>query len=351
MDGSRKHSPPSLLTPGVLIANILLSASIFLLAVVLSRSAVYCDHALLRVKGSDAFVAAPLEDVSAVKLPKPPTHADPPTDALFVSFSALSGFSPRLASPPPADVCPRSDPAWAVANNPRLDFDLFTYGTSEFISGYCLRGGGAIFFEEHETNLLIALLRAAPGGRSVGSRDSRDAFFKQPWLFDVGANLGVHTVSVGAAGFGVLAIEANPATAARLRCSVATNALRNVVVLNAAAVGVDSPLTVCMKVPQANNVGTSFVSSGACEAGAASVPTLVLDRLFAALPPALPAPAVLKMDIEGFEVFALRGGDAWLKRSLPPFVLIEVQVSILLLAVSAPHIGHPPPPPPHVWYR
>ena len=256
----------------------------------------------------------------------PPPAPVAPLPALFTAISLLPGFSAALPSPPPEDACPRSDAAWAVAKNPRKSFDFYTYGASEFISGYCLRGGGAIFFEEHETDLILALLRAAPGGSSVGPRDSREAFFAQPWLFDVGANLGVHTVSVGAAGFGVLAIEANPSTAARLRCSVAANGLRNVALLNAAVVGVNSPPTVCMQVPQDANRGTAFVSSGACAAGAAAVPTLVLDHLFAALPAELPAPAVLKIDIEGFELFALRGGDAWLKRAQPPFVLIEVQV-------------------------
>lgn len=157
----------------------------------------------------------------------------------------------------------------------------------------------------------------------------------RPWLFDVGSNIGVHTVAVGAAGFGVIAIEANPATAARLRCSIAANTLApRVALLNVAVGGAGSPPHVCIEQKDSDNRGTAFVrgGSGPCAKGAAAVPTLVLDALFEALPAALPPPTVLKIDVEGFELFALRGGDSWLHRAPPPFVLIEVQPDLLARA-------------------
>jgi len=289
-------------------------------------SSVEVQHLRVRVEALEKIMDTRVGGAKA-----PPSPSSPSTSSHLASLhSALAqqrGWAAPYPVPLPEDKCPSSDPAWAVAHNSRKNFDLFTYGRSEFISGYCLRGGDAIFFEEHETDLIISLLRAAPGGATVGNRDSSDAFFHQPWLFDVGSNLGVHTVAVGATGFGVIAIEANPVTAARLHCSIAKNGLSNVALFNAAVVGSDGPTTVCMQVPQAENVGTAFVSTGACAAGATSVPTLTLDHFFSALPAELPPPGVLKMDIEGFELFALRAGTAWLKRSPPPYVLIEVQVS------------------------
>lgn len=250
---------------------------------------------------------------------------------LFAALEKQHGFTSHLNKPLPSELCPLSEAAWEVARNSRHNFDLVTYGSSEFISRYCLRGGNSIFFEEHETDLIKTLLRSSQSSSGKSSGSDTDPFFSRPWLFDVGANLGVHTVSVGAAGYGVIAIEANPTTAARLRCSISLNALPHVALLNVAVVGTDGPPHMCIQTPEEANRGTAFITGavggGDCASGTLSVPTLTLDGLFASLPVSLPAPAVLKMDIEGFEVFALRAASAWLNRTPPPYVLIEVQVS------------------------
>jgi len=35
------------------------------------------------------------------------------------------------------------------------------------------------------------------------------------------------------------------------------------------------------------------------------------------------------MDVEGFEAYVLKGGERWLKRARPPFILLELQPSLL----------------------
>lgn len=185
-----------------------------------------------------------------------------------------------------------------------------------------MRGGNNVFWEERLTDFIKALLASAAPALTGG-----DPFFERPWFFDVGANIGAHTVGVGAAGWGVIAIEANPATAARLQCSIQANALApRVALLNAAMTAKGAGERMCVFSPEKVNLGFTFVRGGACSEGQASVATLTLDALFAAVPNALPAPTVMKIDIEGSELLALRdGGSAWLATARPQFVLIEVQ--------------------------
>ena len=216
-----------------------------------------------------------------------------------------------------------------LALNKRHNYQLFTYGQSDLISGVCLRGGDNIFWEEHESDFIKALLQSAAIDRKKANKKStgRDPFFDAPWFFDVGSNIGVHTVAVGAAGYGVIAIEANPETAAHLSCSIEANSLSSrVTLLNAAISGANAGASMCVETPQLGNLGMAFVRGGVCDAGKAAVPTLTFDALFTALPASLPVPTVLKMDVEGMELLALRdGGSEWLSRTRPPFVLIEIE--------------------------
>jgi FkbM family methyltransferase len=229
-----------------------------------------------------------------------------------------------LASPPPSDVCPITQANWAVAHNSRYNYDLVTYGREDFISNVCLRGGDSLFFEEHDSRYIIDLLSKFDEDISSDKTlTGNGLFFSRPWLLDFGTNIGVHTIAAGKAGFGVLGVEANPATAARLSCSIALNKFAHVHLVGAALGGREGPSSVCVEVPNAGNVGTAFVHGGNCAAGQASVPVLVIDDLFRDLP-TLPAPAILKMDIEGFELLALRDAEEWLARRSPKIVLIEI---------------------------
>ena len=262
---------------------------------------------------------------SAIATSTPVKENEAHADSFKLSFASVPGAISPLAFPPANDVCPIKLDNWAVAHNPRFNYDLVTYGREDFISNVCLRGGEALFFEEHDSRYIIDLLNKFDEERPSASMKTGSAlFFSRPWLLDFGTNIGVHTIAAGKAGFGVLGVEANPATAARLACSIALNKFAHVHLVGAALGGRDGPSSVCVEVPNAGNVGTAFVRGGSCAVGQASVPVLVIDDLFAALPESLPAPSVLKMDIEGFELLALRGAEKWLARRPPKIVLIEI---------------------------
>lgn len=122
--------------------------------------------------------------------------------------------------------------------------------------------------------------------------------------WDIGANIGDHTRQYLDWGMQVVAIEPNPVPFACLEhnCPEAT-------CLNIAASDHDGIL----RFSQLENVGASRVS----DSGMLVVEGHKLDGM------AIPDPGFVKLDIEGFEVFALRGMVEMLKRA-KPILFIEV---------------------------
>lgn len=136
-------------------------------------------------------------------------------------------------------------------------------------------------------------------------------------VVDVGANIGLVTLTASAlveSGGRVVAIEPHPRTFSILQDHISLNAATNVVAVQS-AVG--------------ESGGAAFISDGAYDdmnhierdkTGGIAVPCLRLDDLASSL--ALETVRVLKIDVEGFELFVLRGGRATLART--SFVYIEV---------------------------
>ena len=169
-----------------------------------------------------------------------------------------------------------------VSANTLADFTLVHYGPSDFVSSQS--PSGPAFYEAAYTSFIIGLLRhvaggsytphgtRAPDGHCVGTRSG------DVWFLDIGANVGVHAVAVAAEGFPVVAVEASPATAERLRCSAALNRFSHLFVVNAAVDSV-SGLPLCMTVPAASNFGmnraAAVVPGGA--PATPSWPRLLLD--------------------------------------------------------------------------
>jgi FkbM family methyltransferase len=148
-------------------------------------------------------------------------------------------------------------------------------------------------------------------------------------FFDVGANVGYYTCIaaklVGETGH-VHAFEANPMTAQHLTRSVEINGLAGVVDVNVAAVtdtvtakttfyvDHDAPASPLASLLPDHNWG-SFSSS-------IQVPGMSLDAYVAAR--AIAAIDVVKMDIEGAEMLALRGFAKTLAESPPRAVILEL---------------------------
>jgi len=154
--------------------------------------------------------------------------------------------------------------------------------------------------------------------------------FVRRWLrpgmraIDVGAAFGVYTVamaqSVGEAG-GVWAFEPTPGTAQFLERNLALNALRNVALVGAAVS--DRRGEVAFAVhgdPELNEIALEGTASSAT----LTVPATTLDE--AAREHRWADIDFLKLDVEGHEAQALRGGEELLRRG-SPLVMFEINKS------------------------
>ncbi len=156
-------------------------------------------------------------------------------------------------------------------------------------------------YEPHVSALIAAHLR--PG----------DTFW------DVGANAGYHTLMasrvVGPTGR-VLAIEADPDTCRLLREQMELNQVSNCEVLHAAVSGSDEPVTLMR---QPNNL-QSAIGTVTSAGEPLEVPGVALDSLA----DRAGRPDVVKMDIEGAEIFALPGGASLFTGPRRPRLLLSV---------------------------
>lgn len=136
--------------------------------------------------------------------------------------------------------------------------------------------------------------------------------------WDIGANIGDHTRQYLDWGMQVVAIEPNPVPFACLEhnCPEAT-------CMNIAA----SDHHGILRFSQLENVGASRVS----DSGMLVVEGRKLDGM------AIPDPGFLKIDVEGFEVFALRGMIEMLKRAKP---ILFIEVNRGALEANGHGLGH-----------
>ena len=235
---------------------------------------------------------------------------------------------------------------------PHTSLTIYTYGDSDLVSRRIQRGTigfepGLHYFLTHAMDVAVAL------------RPRHDA--AAPWLLDVGAHIGVHSLAFAARRTPVLAFEPFPTTVARLLCSKAAggDALASLVVVPAAAWSTTGGSPVRMDSYPANTAVAFTVVEAHADAldeyfpnmlGRASaprsttqpalppqsesrpsrqflVPTVALDDVFAANP-GLPPPLVVKVDVEGGEGHVLRGWAAtlaaWTPAERPPVLVVEI---------------------------
>lgn len=154
-------------------------------------------------------------------------------------------------------------------------------------------------------------------------------------VWDLGANIGVYTVlsgrSVGPTG-AVTAWEPSPYTFGVLQEHIRANGVEAVCRAEQAAVGSTDGGTVRFRT---DTVGTATNRITATRAeDTVEVPVSTLDGWLTRLPR---PPHLVKMDIEGAEVLALRGAAGLLGRGGPrPIVLLSVHPMFL------PEFGHTP---------
>jgi FkbM family methyltransferase len=160
-------------------------------------------------------------------------------------------------------------------------------------------------FEISETRLVQALLR--PGMTFV----------------DVGANIGYYTLMaarlVGSAGV-VHAFEPHAPMRHKLEENVGRNGFENVV-LHPEALARETGEVAFYATAWDANQGISSILPGAGRTAVRKVPSLTLDDFVAGLGP---RPVdLIKMDIEGAEIFAIQGGRHALSRADAPPLIFE----------------------------
>lgn len=156
--------------------------------------------------------------------------------------------------------------------------------------------GSTDFFEQGTADFFVAQMRGVAAARALAG-DARPA-----WFLDVGANIGVHSAALAAAGVPVLAVEGYPTSAARLACTKALNKWDHLVVVPEAVAA--APGTVCFAVRSEENQGMNWLDGEAPPAGGCPAESLVQarglsDMLELYAPHTLVPPAVVKVDIEG----------------------------------------------------
>jgi len=144
-------------------------------------------------------------------------------------------------------------------------------------------------------------------------------------FLDVGANMGLYTLfaaqRVGESG-AVLAVEPSTRECDRLRKNVAANALPNVRLLHTAVSETSSKAELLVAIDEKsghNTLGAFGYGTPLCNTEV--VRTEQLDQLV--LQAGLPRVDFIKMDIEGAEFRALRGGAGVIER-YHPILLLEL---------------------------
>jgi FkbM family methyltransferase len=166
-----------------------------------------------------------------------------------------------------------------------------------------------------EPDVVDAILRhAAPGST----------------FFDVGANAGYMTL-VGAKAVGptgkVVAFEPMPNTARELAAQARLNGLANVTVVRAAVCDREGDLTF-VSGPSSDMAGMAEVGNTGGES--VTVPGTTIDAAAERYGP----PAMIKIDIEGAELLALRGARKTLERHRP-ILLTELHTAELAIQCLA----------------
>jgi FkbM family methyltransferase len=148
-------------------------------------------------------------------------------------------------------------------------------------------------------------------------------------VLDVGAHIGTFALPAAAAGCRVLALEPAPANAALLEAAAARNGFRELEVVAAAASDRPGPVFFHPNGPW-GHVATGRSRGGAIEVPAVRLDDLVRDR-------GVDRVALVKLDVEGGELCALRGTARLLSRAGAAAVLYESNGHTLELAGATPN--------------
>jgi FkbM family methyltransferase len=143
-----------------------------------------------------------------------------------------------------------------------------------------------------ESHIRATMLNATSGGNKL--------------IFDIGANIGLHSLFLTSAGHTVHAFESLAANRDILECSIVQSGFEQRIVLNKFALS-DETGSTCMSVED-KNMGHSMISASLDSASCPADKTIFTKRFDEYLSNALPVrtvPFLIKIDTEGHEFKAL----------------------------------------------
>lgn len=135
-------------------------------------------------------------------------------------------------------------------------------------------------------------------------------------VFDVGANLGLHTLTFSRLAKHVVAFEPNPSLVPNLRKTVAN--LKNAELCDVCLTSSDE--TVQFHISEWDHMLSSLSNWTGQPTRTVDVPGRALDSLLSE--GSIPKPDVLKVDVEGAELMVFRGAEHLLSQTDPPRVII-----------------------------
>lgn len=161
-------------------------------------------------------------------------------------------------------------------------------------------------FAQEELSLLAALCKAAPGPIT---------------FYDVGANVGHHTLFMCSRATQVVAFEPFPAVRAEMARKLAAAGATNVLIQPVALGAEDASGK--LNAAAGANLGTSSLAHVPDNTAGETITVEVANGDAYIARNALPPISILKMDVEGYEAAALAGLRQTILRDRPP-MLIEI---------------------------
>jgi len=155
-------------------------------------------------------------------------------------------------------------------------------------------------------------------------------------VLDVGANVGVVSLYAAKLGFPVIAVEASELNMKRLQESIGMNNFHNVTALKVAASNAPGCLAMAVGWTKTNNEVNFGMNSFAVKANDGTpVEHVLASRLDALVPPTVHV-AFFKLDVEGWECFALEGAKQLFVRKQVDILFMEVNMNMLTKAGCSP---------------
>lgn len=186
-------------------------------------------------------------------------------------------------------------------------YKMFVYGPTKdtIISDSIVNSNGRNPFEKHiQVHMEKQLKGQVPNDTMV---------------LDIGANIGLHGLYLASKGFIVHAFEPGADSFHFLKCSKLANQFDNMVVNNFGLSSEDAEL--CHDINPTNR-GGAHVNTGECP-DAEKVVVKKLDDYFDTVLNGK-SPYMIKIDVEGYEIHALTGGEKMFKQDPPKLVFAEV---------------------------